>query len=164
VTVQVTAYSNGICERFHKTIGNEFYAVAFRRTVYTSLAQLQADLDVWLEEYNTQRTHQGKYCYGKTPQQTLLDGCALAQEKQVTHHLARHEQTANVLEQGVGPSRGMTDGLGGQRVGVGQRSEPAERPLTSQAVIYTEATTTQRPQTQTPFANRISHGLSDTVR
>ena len=37
--------TNGICERFHQTIQNEFYASAFRRRLYTSLEQLQADVD-----------------------------------------------------------------------------------------------------------------------
>jgi transposase InsO family protein len=49
--------TNGICERFHKTILNEFYQVAFRRKLYLSLEELQSDLDAWLNEYNTERTH-----------------------------------------------------------------------------------------------------------
>ena len=40
--------TNGICERFHKTVLNEFYRVAFRKKLYRSLEELQADLDVWL--------------------------------------------------------------------------------------------------------------------
>ena len=66
--------TNGICERFHRTILNEFYQVAFRRKIYRSLEELQVDLDVWLQYYNTDRTHQGKMCCGRTPIQTLLDG------------------------------------------------------------------------------------------
>jgi transposase InsO family protein len=73
--------TNGICERFHKTMQDEFYATAFRKTLYTSLEQLQADLDAWLEDYNTQRPHSGKYCFGKTPMQTLLDSRQLAWDK-----------------------------------------------------------------------------------
>ncbi|HEY1417694.1 MAG TPA: IS481 family transposase, partial [Myxococcaceae bacterium] len=65
--------TNGICERFNKTVLNEFYRVAFRKKLYTSLAELQADLDAWLRDYNEQRTHQGRWCYGKTPLQTFLD-------------------------------------------------------------------------------------------
>ena len=52
--------TNGICERFHKTIQDEFYCVAFRKKIYTSLDQLQADADLWIREYNEQRTHSGK--------------------------------------------------------------------------------------------------------
>jgi transposase InsO family protein len=73
--------TNGICERFHKTVLNEFYRVAFRKKLYTALAELQVDLDAWLREYNEQRTHQGRWCYGKTPLQTFLDTVPLAKEK-----------------------------------------------------------------------------------
>lgn len=75
--------TNGICERFHKTIQHEFYATAFRRTVYSSIAQLQADLDAWINDYNINRTHSGKHCFGKTPMQTLLDSKHIAIEKQL---------------------------------------------------------------------------------
>jgi transposase InsO family protein len=73
--------TNGICERFHKTILQEFYQVAFRRKIYSSLEELQADLDVWIDSYNTERTHQGKMCCGRTPMQTLLDARPLWEEK-----------------------------------------------------------------------------------
>ncbi len=73
--------TNGICERFHKTILNEFYQVTFRRKIYHCLEELQTDLDAWLNEYNTERTHQGKMCSGRTPMQTLLDGKAIWEEK-----------------------------------------------------------------------------------
>jgi len=75
--------TNGICERFHQTIQNEFYATAFRRKLYHSLDELQADVDEWLKEYNEERTHSGKYCFGKTPWQTFLDSKPLALEKQL---------------------------------------------------------------------------------
>ena len=73
--------TNGICERFHRTVQNEFYAIAFRKKIYKSLEQLQEDLDRWVEEYNNDRTHTGKYCYGKTPMQTFLDSIHLAKDK-----------------------------------------------------------------------------------
>ena len=44
--------TNGICERFHKTVLNEFYRVAFRKKVYRSLDELQTDLDSWIAGYN----------------------------------------------------------------------------------------------------------------
>lgn len=75
--------TNGICERFHKTIQDEFYAIAFRKKIYTSIEQLQEDLDQWLLYYNEERTHSGKYCFGKTPMQTFLDSLHLAKEKQL---------------------------------------------------------------------------------
>jgi|APCry1669193128_1035447.scaffolds.fasta_scaffold20040_1 hypothetical protein len=73
--------TNGICERFHRTIQDEFYAIAFRKKIYRSIAELQADLDRWMYNYNNERTHSGKYCFGKTPMQTLIDSIPLAQEK-----------------------------------------------------------------------------------
>src|SRR6201991_256109 len=73
--------TNGICERFHRTIQEEFYSTAFRKKLYRGLEELQADLDNWLREYNRERSHSGKYCYGKTPLQTFLDSKHLAQEK-----------------------------------------------------------------------------------
>lgn len=73
--------TNGICERFHRTILNEFYSVTFRKKIYNSIEQLQIDLDQWLEEYNTDRPHSGKYCLGKTPYQTWIDSIPLAKEK-----------------------------------------------------------------------------------
>src|SRR3982751_1613776 len=69
------AYSpqtNGICERFHRTIQDEFYSVAFRKRIYHSLEELQADANAWIREYNEIRPHSGKYCFGKTPLQTFL--------------------------------------------------------------------------------------------
>ena len=61
----------------------EFYAVAFRKKLYESLEQLQADLDDWMEYYNNERTHSGRYCYGKTPMQTFVDSKSLALAKQL---------------------------------------------------------------------------------
>jgi transposase InsO family protein len=73
--------TNGICERFHKTVLQEFYQVTFRKKLYSSLEALQEDLDEWLDYYNNERTHQGKMCCGRTPLETLEDGKSLWQEK-----------------------------------------------------------------------------------
>jgi transposase InsO family protein len=75
--------TNGIVERFHKTVLNEFYRVAFRKRIYGSLAELQADLDGWIKSYNEERPHQGRWCFGKTPMRTFLDAVPLAQEKMI---------------------------------------------------------------------------------
>lgn len=75
--------TNGICERFHRTIQEEFYAIIFRKKVFRSIEELQAELDEWISWYNTERTHSGKYCYGKTPWETLLSSKHLALEKQL---------------------------------------------------------------------------------
>ncbi|WP_446810104.1 IS481 family transposase [Methylomonas sp. 2BW1-5-20] len=73
-TKAMSPQTNGICERFHKTILQEFYQVTFRKKLYSELAELQKDLDEWLVYYNNDRTHQGKMCNGRTPMDTLLDG------------------------------------------------------------------------------------------
>ena len=73
--------TNGICERFHKTILQEFYQVTFRKKVYTTLEELQTDLDAWIVYYNHERTHQGKMCCGRTPMATLEDGKRIWKEK-----------------------------------------------------------------------------------
>jgi hypothetical protein len=80
--------------RFHQTIQNEFYASAFRKKLYTSLEQLQSDVEEWLKFYNEERTHSGKHCFGKTPWQTFLDSKELATTKQLDrtdHRLLRHQ-------------------------------------------------------------------------
>ena len=73
--------TNGICERFHRTLLDEFYRVAFRKKIYRTIEELQTDLDAWLVDYNEQRPHQGRWCFGKTPMQTFLDAIPLAKEK-----------------------------------------------------------------------------------
>jgi transposase InsO family protein len=73
--------TNGIVERFHKTVLDEFYRVAFRKRIYRSITELQEDLDNWMRAYNESRPHQGRWCFGKTPMQTFLDAIPLAQEK-----------------------------------------------------------------------------------
>jgi transposase InsO family protein len=87
--------TNGICERFHKTIQDEFYAVAFRKKIYNGLEEIQEDVDKWIEEYNTERTHSGRYCFGKTPWQTFLDSKRLADDKM----LDRLQPTDNTVRE-----------------------------------------------------------------
>jgi transposase InsO family protein len=76
--------TNGICERFHKTLLQEFYQVTFRKKLYASLEALQQDLDEWIHDYNTERCHQGKMCCGRTPIDTLIDGKRLWDEKNLS--------------------------------------------------------------------------------
>jgi transposase InsO family protein len=73
--------TNGICERFHKTVLDDFYRIAFRKKIYRAIDELQTDLDQWIKSYNEERPHQGRWCYGKTPMRTFLDTIALAKEK-----------------------------------------------------------------------------------
>lgn len=73
--------TNGICERFHKTILQEFYQIIFRKRIFNTLEDLQKELDLWIHYYNNDRTHQGKICNGKTPMQTLMEGKLRWKEK-----------------------------------------------------------------------------------
>jgi transposase InsO family protein len=86
--------TNGICERFHRTMLEEFYQVAFRKKVYDSLEALQADADNWIRSYNEERPHSGRYCYGKTPMQTFLDARQLALDKMIESHHQPQETAA----------------------------------------------------------------------
>ena len=72
--------TNGAVERLHQTIQNEFYQVAFRKKLYHTLEEIQADLDAFMDHYNNERTNQGRYCQGRTPFQTFLDGLELYQQ------------------------------------------------------------------------------------
>ena len=76
--------TNGICERFHQTILNEFYRVIFRKKIYSDLDVLQTDLDEYINRYNNERTHQGKRCQGRTPMQTFIDGKQLFAQKNLS--------------------------------------------------------------------------------
>jgi hypothetical protein len=68
--------TNGMVERFHRTLKDEFFSLAYRRKVYGSMEELQADLDAFLERYNTERAHHGYRTQGRTPLQTFHDHLA----------------------------------------------------------------------------------------
>jgi hypothetical protein len=61
--------------RNHKTVLNEFYRVAFPKKVYRSIDELQADLDAWIKNIMTCGPSR-RWCFGKTPMPTFLDGNA----------------------------------------------------------------------------------------
>jgi hypothetical protein len=61
----------------------EFYAVAFRKRLYTNLKDLQNDLDDWMAFYNNERCHSGRYCFGKTPMETFKESIILARQKMI---------------------------------------------------------------------------------
>ena len=75
--------TNGICERFHKTVLQEFYQITFRKKIYRDIDTLQSDLDEWIDYYNNKRTHQGKMCCGRTPMETLKEAKPIIEEKMV---------------------------------------------------------------------------------
>ena len=88
--------TNGIVERFHRTILDEFYRVAFRKKIYGSLQELQNDLDGYLKEYNFTRTHQGKICCGRTPWETFEEGKKLALEKIIGPDLTKAKEVVDM--------------------------------------------------------------------
>lgn len=124
------AYSpqtNGMCERFQKTMLDEFYKIAFRKKIYHSLVELQADADAWIFDYNHHRPHSGRFCYGKTPMQTFLQSRHLALSKQLDRQqeLAGHSPASilppasqNAQDVGRG-SQGVEPGLTHQRFKAG---------------------------------------------
>ncbi len=67
----------------NRTVLDESYKVAFRRRIYATLKALQNDLGAYLARYNTERTHQGERCQGRTPMQIFLDSRSLAWEKKI---------------------------------------------------------------------------------
>lgn len=91
--------TNGICERFHRTMKDEFYSLAFRKKIYNTLEELQQDVDTWIKQYNELRPHSGRYCYGKTPMQTFLDSKHIAQEKNYATMTISSELSDSVINQ-----------------------------------------------------------------
>ena len=84
--------TNGICERFHRTMKNEFYDTAFRKKLYRTLDELQVDVDHWLKTYNELRPHSGRFCYGKTPMQTFKDAAHIAKSKMLENGFEKAPQ------------------------------------------------------------------------
>jgi hypothetical protein len=66
--------SNGIVERFHRTVLDEHFRVEGRRTWFETIEEMQVVLDDWLVSYNTKRPHQGHNMAGRTPRQVFIDG------------------------------------------------------------------------------------------
>lgn len=66
--------SNGIVERFRRTLLDEHLRVEQRKTWFETVAEMQAVLERWLAEYNEKRPHQGRGMNGRTPAQAFKDG------------------------------------------------------------------------------------------
>jgi hypothetical protein len=73
--------TNGICERFHRTMQDECYTILFRKKLYSTIDEIQTDIDEWLRQYNHNRPHSGRFCFGKTPYQTFIDAKHIAFNK-----------------------------------------------------------------------------------
>jgi len=66
--------SNGFLERFHRTLLDEHLRIAGRTKWYEELEPMQADIDHYLNYYNTERPHQGRLMEGRTPYAMFLQG------------------------------------------------------------------------------------------
>jgi hypothetical protein len=69
--------TNGFCERFHRTVKEEFFTLTFRKTFHAGLDPLQAHPDRYLDFYNRERARQGYCTKGRTPRQAFPAGLAL---------------------------------------------------------------------------------------
>lgn len=58
---------NGYCERFQRTIYEEFYQTAFRKKFFNNIEDLQEDLNKYLVYYNFNRAHFGLLNTGAKP-------------------------------------------------------------------------------------------------
>ena len=76
--------SNGIIERFHRTLLDEHFRVEGRRTWFETIEEMQAVLDDYLKAYNTKRPHQGRGMNGRTPIRAFTEGLPKAITKEVT--------------------------------------------------------------------------------
>lgn len=94
---RILPQTNGICEQFYKTLRDECYSLLFRKKLYRSLEELQVDLDAWLEKYNRERPHSGRYCYGKTPWETFQQSRHLALEKDLSKGGGQPDNTTPLL-------------------------------------------------------------------
>lgn len=80
-TKVATPRTNGFVERFNRTVLDEFFTEAFVKKLYTSLDELQGDLDKWLDYYNNKRPHRGYRNMGRRPIETIERGKKQAPKK-----------------------------------------------------------------------------------
>jgi len=76
---------------------HEFYDIAFRKKLYHSLEQLQADVGEWLVKYNQFRSHSVSRCYGKMPLQTFEDAKKLAEHAQLENLYLIEQDSSKAL-------------------------------------------------------------------
>jgi transposase InsO family protein len=66
--------SNGIVERFHRTLLDEHFRVEGRKTWFETVEEMQVVLDAFMDGYNQRRPHQGRGMNGRTPQRAFTEG------------------------------------------------------------------------------------------
>src|SRR5437867_13289267 len=74
-----TPQTNGFVERMNRTLLDECFRLAGRTTWYLEPAEIQRDLDAFLEHYNLRRSHQGYRLAGRTPAQALQEALGIAE-------------------------------------------------------------------------------------
>ena len=72
--MQSTTQCNGFIERFHRTLLEEHLRIKGRTTWYETVAEMQKDLDAYLETYNRQRPHRSRGMKGRTPYEVFKAG------------------------------------------------------------------------------------------
>jgi transposase InsO family protein len=85
--------TNGFVERFHRTVLDEFFREAFRKKFYSSVEELQGDLDEWIQHYNYDRPHRGYRNKGRKPYETFTKG-----KKEVEKHKEKDKDRKGVKE------------------------------------------------------------------
>ncbi len=83
--------TNGFVERFNRTVLAEFFREAFRKKFYSSVDELQKDLDKWLGHYNHERPHRGYRNQGRRPHETFTKG-----KNEITKHKTKKDQKKGV--------------------------------------------------------------------
>lgn len=73
--------TNGFVERFNRTVLDEFFRETFREKFYTSVEELQEDLDRWLHSYNYERPHRGYRNMGRRPIETIEVGKVIKEQE-----------------------------------------------------------------------------------
>jgi hypothetical protein len=74
----------------------EFYQIAFRKKIYGEINEIQSDLDEWIQDYNFNRTHQGKMCNG-TPWETFLASKDIVKKKILSGNITREVKEERIL-------------------------------------------------------------------
>ena len=75
--------TNGIVERYQKTSSTSSTGLPFRKNIHAAIREPRKALDALMTQQNEARTHQGRYCFVKTPMPTFLDARAVARDKQI---------------------------------------------------------------------------------
>lgn len=86
--------SNGFIERFHRTLLDEHFRVKGRTTWYETVEEMQADLEAYLELYNTRRPHRGRGMNGRTPAQVFKASIKLAKKAAKTTSTSKEKTAA----------------------------------------------------------------------